>query len=361
MQTSEPPMLHASGQAVGTPVDAPSSRRPRSPRSPRRRLPWLRATAGRLRHVQLVEEGDATAAARVRARWSATGATVVASVANLANTNMGVGMLALPAAMANAGLLGGTVLLLLSGLIAGFGSHLLAECVIVVGRPATLSTITARALGVPGIVLTDAAVVIIGTSCAIGYLIVVGDMLPEIAEWLLGESAVHAGSVLASREIWILISLPIIVPLAFLRRLESLGGASSIVVACVGLTLITASLYALAPATFDPCEATGEAAGAAASELSSGASTLWANASADESDATTTCKGPVANARDLPHTLASFPTFLFAFAAQVRAGIVGAPREGSTPELPLPERPMPDQCPLTTPPPPRSRHVCAVR
>ena len=119
------------------------------------------------------------------------------------NTNMGVGMLALPAAMSNAGLLGGSALLLMSMAIAAFGSHLLAECVAVVGRPASLSTITSKALGSPGIILTDAAVIVISTSCAIGYLIVVGDMLPEVAAWILGEDAVSDGQLLAAPGVWI--------------------------------------------------------------------------------------------------------------------------------------------------------------
>ena len=59
---------------------------------------------------------------------------------------MGVGMLALPSAMADAGAVGGVGLLLLSAAIATFGSHLLAECVEAVGRPATMSKVTRSAM-----------------------------------------------------------------------------------------------------------------------------------------------------------------------------------------------------------------------
>ena len=52
---------------------------------------------------------------RMRMRWhqrkEARGAAIVSSVANLANTNMGVGMLALPAAFGSAGLVGGCLML----------------------------------------------------------------------------------------------------------------------------------------------------------------------------------------------------------------------------------------------------------
>lgn len=249
-----------------------------------------------MRHVPLEEDPPIPTASRVQVRLRAKGATVASSIANLANTNMGVGMLALPAAMANAGFLGGSALLLLSMSIAAFGSHLLAECVAVVGRPATLSTITTRALGAPGIILTDAAVVVISTSCAIGYLIVIGDMLPEVCPWFLGETVVDEGALLGKREFWIAAVLPIIVPLSFLRRLESLGAASCVVVCCVVLTAVTVLLFAFEPsAAFAPCdvEATGSAA------------------------AGRVCVGKTEAVRDMSHTLSSFPTFLFAFAAQI--------------------------------------------
>ena len=327
------------------PTDLVPSTTPRPPSLPRRKLPFLRTPApAKLRHVQLEEE---TETPRIRMRWAAAGATVASSVANLANTNMGVGMLALPAAMANAGLVGGSALLLLSGLIAGFGSYLLAECVTVVGRPATLSTITAKALGVPGIVLTDVAVVIIGTSCAIGYLIVVGDMLPEIAAWLLGEAAVQEGSPLASREVWIMAALPVIVPLAFLRRLESLGAASSIVVGCVGLTLFTVMLFALAPGTFDPC---------GGNESSTSAGQHTSVGSDDAADAS--CAGDVVALRDWSHTMSASSTFLFAFAAQINV----TPTYAYRPLAPRSTRASPPHRHLTvtSPPPHCRRHISQI-
>ena len=148
--------------------------------------------------------------------------SIASSIANLANTNMGVGMLALPRAMASAGFFGGTALLLLSAVLSTFSSHLLAECVDGVGRPAALSRVTARALGRPGVVLTEAAVVIVGTSAAIGYLIVVGDMLPEVKRWVVGAAEPGSSGVWDSRELWICAALPVIVPLGYLRRLDSL-------------------------------------------------------------------------------------------------------------------------------------------
>ena len=167
---------------------------------------------------------------------------------------MGVGMLALPRAMASAGFFGGTALLLLSAVLSTFSSHLLAECVDGVGRPAALSRVTARALGRPGVVLTEAAVVIVGTSAAIGYLIVVGDMLPEVKRWVVGAADPGSSGVWDSRELWICAALPVIVPLGYLRRLDSLRFASFLVVLAVLLIVVTVVLFAAEPAPlFDPC------------------------------------------------------------------------------------------------------------
>ena len=181
------------------------------------------------------------------------GASISSSAANLANTNMGVGMLALPSAMSAAGMLGGCVLLVVSAIIAAFGSSLLAECVDRVGRPANLSKIAERSFGHMGTLVTNFSVVVIGSSCAIGYLMVVGDMLPLIFAWMFHDSGASL-PLLASRGFWILAALPVIAPLAFLRRLDSLRFASSLVVACVGIIVVTVIFFALEPLpAFNPC------------------------------------------------------------------------------------------------------------
>ena len=114
---------------------------------------------------------------------AAKGASIASSIANLANTNMGVGMLALPRAMASAGFFA-----------APRSSSRPALDVLVAParrvrrwrRPLRRALARDGALGRPGVVLTEAAVVIVGTSAAIGYLIVVGDMLPEVKRWVVG-------------------------------------------------------------------------------------------------------------------------------------------------------------------------------
>ena len=98
----------------------------------------------------------------------ASGATLASSIANLTNTNVGVGMLAMPAALASAGWVGGLSLLAFAALASAFASSLLVDCVDHVGRPATLSCITSAAFGPLGRALVDVAVASFCASCAIG-------------------------------------------------------------------------------------------------------------------------------------------------------------------------------------------------
>ena len=243
-------------------------------------------------------------------RGASRGASITSSILNLANTNMGVGMLALPSAMASAGAVGGIGLLFMSAGIATFGSHLLAECTVRVRRPANLSVVTESALGCAGIILTDLSVIVIGTSCAIGYLIVVGDMLPEIKRWAVGRH--HSPSVFDTREFWILATLFVVAPLAFLRRLDSLRFASTVVVAGVGIIIITVLLFLAEPtAVFDPCAISTVDDDRPLEGRIESPSGGGGGANASE------CRGSVVASRDAQHTLSALPTFLFAFAAQI--------------------------------------------
>lgn len=283
-----------------------------------------------------IEAGGLRPSPQRASKESESGSSILSCVANLANTNMGVGMLALPSAMADAGMAGGVALILLSAAIATFGSALIADCVDAVGRPATMSKVTCNAmallprpLGVAGIVLVDVAVVVIATSCAIGYLIVVGDTMPEIKDWFGGvydsvdsdaeAAAIGVGatppqqhSAFDSREFWILAVLPVIVPLAYLRRIDSLRFASYLVVGCVGLILLTVALFATQPTPlFDPCAGSGELGG--------------------QRRRLSGCHGPVVPLRDPQHLLTALPTFLFAYAAQINVPAIMSELRQPTP------------------------------
>ena len=290
------------------------------------------------RHTQLLDTGGDTAGPSDHSELvtleletpaqAEAGSSIASCIANLANTNLGVGMLALPAALASAGVVGGVGLLLLSAAIASFGSHLFAECVNAVGRPATMSKVTAAAMakmpgpvGCFGTLVTDFAVAVIGSSSAIGYLIVVGDTLPEIKAWVVG----HSNTIFDSREFWICAVLPIIVPLAYLRHIDSLRFASFCVIGCVVVIVVTVVLFALQPTPlFDPCGGAGERARGGGEGAGSGEE-------AELQGGGSSCRGPISATSDALHTLTALPTFLFAFAAQINVPSIASELRRPTP------------------------------
>ena len=144
------------------------------------------------------------------------GASLASGIATLSNTNVGVAVLALPAAFANAGGIGGVLMLLAAGAAAIFSARLLSDCVDVVGRPATLASVAKAALG-PCSIISDLAIIVGASGCAIGYLIVVGDTVPRVVGFTFG---------IYNSSIYILLSMLIVVPLAHLRRIDSLKYAS---------------------------------------------------------------------------------------------------------------------------------------
>lgn len=170
------------------------------------------------------------------------------SIANLANTTIGAGMLAIPGAWSSTGLVGG--ILLLSGVSAlmTFTMHLLAECVDVIGRPATLSEVVDASLGVGFRALVDFGCVCnMGGGC-ISYLIIIGDSLPEVKIGLFGASVLP---LLNARRFWICLLLSVLAPLTFLRRLESLGSVSGVALLFVLGIVVMCVLFFVG--VFDGC------------------------------------------------------------------------------------------------------------
>ncbi|KAI9217955.1 transmembrane amino acid transporter protein-domain-containing protein [Blastocladiella britannica] len=176
------------------------------------------------------EPPAAVAAAAATPSSSLPKGTIFTGTVNIANTILGSGMLAMPFAIANVGLVLGLVMILISGLAATFGLWLLTH----VARrlPDTESDETPRvrnpssffalsAITYPAAaVYFDAAIAIKCFGVASSYLVVIGDLMPEVVAGLGGEAA-RAG-ILGSRELWISAAMAIVTPLAFLKHLNAL-------------------------------------------------------------------------------------------------------------------------------------------
>ncbi|PKC73817.1 hypothetical protein RhiirA1_410065 [Rhizophagus irregularis] len=92
--------------------------------------------------------------------------------------------------------------------------------------------------------LFDAAIAIKCFGVAVSYLIIVGDLMPQVISGSLGDKFADEYSLLMDRRFWITIFMFVIIPLAFLKRLDSLRHTSFIaLIAVVYLVFIVIYHY----------------------------------------------------------------------------------------------------------------------
>ena len=85
-----------------------------------------------------------------------------------------------------------------------------------------------------------------GVSC--GYLIIVGDLMPEASEQLGGHK------LLLNRELWIAIAFTIVFPIAMLNSLEKLKFTSTMSVFFISFVTLMIILFAFHLDSLDACE-----------------------------------------------------------------------------------------------------------
>ena len=147
---------------------------------------------------------------------SHVGASVGSGVLNMSNTILGAGMLALPHALAQSGLLVGLLLLALFAALSLLGLHLLSAAADLAGRPSSFYAVAEKAVPGSGL-LIDAAIAVKCFGVATAYLIIVGDAMPQAVE------AFGATGMLLDRRTWTLgvpCGLPLLpLPLSLLQPL----------------------------------------------------------------------------------------------------------------------------------------------
>ncbi|KAL8287637.1 hypothetical protein RQP46_003495 [Phenoliferia psychrophenolica] len=165
-------------------------------------------------------------------------ATMMSCVANLANTILGTGMLAMPHAFASGGLLPGIVTVFFCGATATLGLYFLARSAAKAPHRAAsfaaLSKLTFPRLSRA----FDIAIFLKCYGVSISYLIIIGALMPRAVASFLPD----ADAWLLDRRLWILFSMCILCPLAFLRKLDSLK-FTSYVALCAVANLIFVVIY----------------------------------------------------------------------------------------------------------------------
>ncbi|KAI0251815.1 vacuolar amino acid transporter 5 [Lactifluus subvellereus] len=174
-------------------------------------------------------------------------ATLTSSVGNLANTIIGSGMLTFPRALASAGIIPGMLTCVFSGAVGAFGLYLLSLCARKTPHRRSSFFAIANLTFPRAAVFFDAAIAIKCFGVSISYLIIIKSLLPNVVASLyhdLTSPDTNPPAWALSGRVWICLVMTVLVPLSFLRRIDSLRHTSYIALfSCAYLVLIVIVCY----------------------------------------------------------------------------------------------------------------------
>ncbi|KAI9047058.1 hypothetical protein LZ554_009132 [Drepanopeziza brunnea f. sp. 'monogermtubi'] len=163
-------------------------------------------------------------------------ASWMSSNINLVNTIIGAGTLAMPLAMAHMGILLGCFVILWSGLTAAFGLYLQTRCARYLERGSSSFFALSQITYPNAAVIFDAAIAIKCFGVGVSYLIIIGDLMPGVVRGF-NEDA-DSIPFLVDRHFWVTVFMLVVIPLAFLRRLDSLKYTSVVALISIGYLVI---------------------------------------------------------------------------------------------------------------------------
>ncbi|KAH6855454.1 transmembrane amino acid transporter protein-domain-containing protein [Chaetomium sp. MPI-CAGE-AT-0009] len=156
---------------------------------------------------------------------------------NILNTIIGAGTLAMPAAMSRFGVVLGVLLIIWCGLTSAFGLYLQSRCARYLDR-GTSSFFALSQITYPNAAIVfEAAIAIKCFGVGVSYMIIIGDLMPGVAESFgSGELGLPF---LDDRRFWITaFFLLFIIPLSFPKRLDSLKYTSMVALAAIGYLVL---------------------------------------------------------------------------------------------------------------------------
>ncbi|KAI9820055.1 MAG: hypothetical protein M1826_001045 [Phylliscum demangeonii] len=158
------------------------------------------------------------------------------SVVNLVNTIIGAGVLAMPLALSHMGIALGVLVIIWAGMTSAFGLYLQTRCARYLER-GTSSFFALSQLTYPNAaVVFDAAIAIKCFGVGVSYLIIIGDLMPGVVAAFGAHT--DAWNFMDDRHFWVTFFMLIMVPLCFLRRLDSLKYTSVIALIAIGYLVI---------------------------------------------------------------------------------------------------------------------------
>lgn len=160
------------------------------------------------------------------------------SIFNLSNAIMGSGILGLAYAMANTGIILFVILLISIALLSAYSIHLLLKSAEVVGIRA-YEQLGNRAFGTPGKILAGCVITVHNIGAMSTYLFIVKIELPHIIQGLMELPDNYTAWFVNGKYLIIIVSVGIILPLAFMKRLGYLGYTSGFSLSCMVFFLIS--------------------------------------------------------------------------------------------------------------------------
>ncbi|KAJ8599791.1 hypothetical protein CTAYLR_004011 [Chrysophaeum taylorii] len=172
------------------------------------------------------------------------GAGVLSSVANIANSVLGAGILALPFAYARAGVWGGTVLVCWSAALNVFTMHLLSATTRRV-EDASFRTIASLVMPKKLHWVFDGIVVVLMLGLSASYLMIFGNLVSQCVREL------EVPKIVQNRVFWVLVGLALVAPPSFAKSLDALKFTSSIAMVLMGYVAAVVVAYRAAPGACD--------------------------------------------------------------------------------------------------------------
>ena len=177
---------------------------------------------------------------------------LLSGILNLTQTILGAGILAMPLAIANVGVVLGSILILSSAAASAFALYLL--CLLAQSSGRNSSFFACSKMTWPDLaVFFDIAIAIKCFGVSVSYLVICRDLLPQVVMGLFPN--VGMDSLFASKLLWVSICMWIISPFAFAKRLSSLKYVSALALGFVCyLAVLVVYFYALTPSSTRPRE-----------------------------------------------------------------------------------------------------------
>lgn len=163
-------------------------------------------------------------------------ATWISSVINLLNTIVGAGVLAMPLAMSHMGMVLGVIVILWAGLTAGFGLYLQTRCAAYLERGSSSFFALSQITYPNAAIIFDAAIAVKCFGVGVSYLIIIGDLMPGVVLGFTSEDGL--APFLIDRHFWVTAFMLVVIPLSYLRRLDSLKYTSVIALISIGYLVI---------------------------------------------------------------------------------------------------------------------------